>query len=40
MKKKMLVHAEFEHNIVKTKSIIQEICLSCEQGQHDGNPKE
>ena len=35
-----IVHVEFEHNIVKTKSINQEIRLSCEQGQHDGNPKE
>lgn len=35
-----IVEAEFEHDVDKAKSIIQEICLSCEKGQHQGNPKD
>ena len=34
-----IVKAEFEHDVEKAKSIIQEICISCERGQHQGNPK-
>ena len=34
-----IVKAEFEHDIDKVKSIIQDICKWCEQGQHQGPPK-
>ena len=34
-----IVEAEFKHDADKVESIIEEICESCEKGQHQGPPK-
>ncbi len=34
-----IVKAEFEHDVDKVESIIQDICDWCEKGQHQGSPK-
>lgn len=33
-----IVEAEFENDADKVESIIKEICNSCEEGQHQGQP--
>jgi len=33
-----MVEAEFENDEDKVKSIIKEICNSCEKGKHQGQP--
>jgi len=34
-----IVEAEFKHDSDKAESIIDEVCSSCEKGQHQGQPK-
>ena len=34
-----IVKAEFEHDVDRAESIIQDICEWCEKGQHHGPPK-
>jgi len=34
-----IVQAEFEHDVDKMGSMIDEICISCERGQHGGQPR-
>ncbi|MDH3276511.1 MAG: hypothetical protein OEL77_04215 [Nitrosopumilus sp.] len=34
-----IVQAEFEHDVDKVASMIQEICSLCEKGQHQGKSR-
>lgn len=34
-----IVQAEYEHDVDKVESLIEEICISCEKGQHQGDPR-
>jgi len=34
-----IAEAEFEHDADKVESIIDEVCDSCERGQHQGPPR-
>ena len=34
-----ITEAEYEHDADKVESLIGELCLSCEKGQHPGKPK-